>query len=80
MHRKDFYYIQMTELKSNYLASFIGASIDISKICVLWEFGTKGSLRDVLNNDDVFLDDTFKFSFSNDVLNVSMMLFFSLSF
>ncbi|CAD5126185.1 DgyrCDS14356 [Dimorphilus gyrociliatus] len=59
----------MTELKSNFLASFIGASTDISNVCAIWEFGTKGSLKDVLENDDIFLDDTFKFSFANDILS-----------
>ncbi|KAK2144110.1 hypothetical protein LSH36_785g03085 [Paralvinella palmiformis] len=59
----------MTEVKSSYLNTFVGACIDVNKpICCVWEYCTKGSLQDVIFNESIKLDDMFKFSISIDIL------------
>ncbi|ELU14321.1 hypothetical protein CAPTEDRAFT_133767, partial [Capitella teleta] len=46
---------------------FVGACVDPPNISLLWHYCPKGSLTDLLMNDDVKLDNTFKFSFMTDI-------------
>ncbi|XP_062598813.1 atrial natriuretic peptide receptor 2-like, partial [Saccostrea cucullata] len=46
---------------------FIGACIDPPNICCLFQYGTKGSLQDVLENDDIKLEWTFKVTILKDI-------------
>ena len=65
----------MTEVKSSYLNTFVGACIDVNKpICCVWEYCTKGSLQDVIFNESIKLDDMFKFSISIDILKVNRVI------
>ncbi|ELT98088.1 hypothetical protein CAPTEDRAFT_128612, partial [Capitella teleta] len=57
----------MTNVKSMYMATFIGATIE-PPLTEVWEYYTKGGLQDVLWNDNMKLDDMFKYSIGNDVL------------
>ncbi|XP_033638066.1 atrial natriuretic peptide receptor 1-like [Asterias rubens] len=54
-------------MKHENINSFIGACIDQPNICILMEYSNKGSLQDVLENDDIKLDDNFKLSFAMDI-------------
>lgn len=60
----------MNEMKHGNLAHFVGACIDAPNICSVWEYCTKGSLQDVIYNENISLDDMFKFSIVNDILKV----------
>ncbi|XP_062609740.1 atrial natriuretic peptide receptor 2-like [Saccostrea cucullata] len=46
---------------------FLGACIDSPHICCLFLYGTKGSLQDVLENDDIRLEWTFKVCILKDI-------------
>ena len=41
--------LQMTDVKSSHLATFIGASVDPGDIFEVWEYCPKGSLQVLLN-------------------------------
>ncbi|XP_038050160.1 atrial natriuretic peptide receptor 1-like [Patiria miniata] len=62
-------------LKHENINPFIGACIDQPNICILMEYCHKGSLQDVLENDDIKLDDNFKLSFSMDICKGVQYLF-----
>ena len=64
----------MTETKHNNLNVFMGACTDPPNVCVAWEYCTKGSLQDVIWNDNITLDDMFKFSIAIDVLKVCIIV------
>ncbi|KAL4236675.1 hypothetical protein ACF0H5_005059 [Mactra antiquata] len=49
------------------LCKFVGASIVTPNVCILSEYCPKGSLSDVLLNDDVPLNWAFRFSFAADI-------------
>ncbi|XP_061188878.1 atrial natriuretic peptide receptor 1-like [Saccostrea echinata] len=46
---------------------FVGACIDPPNICCLFLYGTKGSLQDVLENDDIKLEWAFKVTILKDI-------------
>ncbi|XP_077863909.1 atrial natriuretic peptide receptor 1-like [Saccoglossus kowalevskii] len=58
---------EIRELSHDNLNIFIGASVDVGNIYVLWQYCPKGSLQDLLENDDVKLDTAFKMSFISDI-------------
>lgn len=60
----DFYY---RELDHPNLCKFIGASVEAPEIAILTEYCPKGSLNDVLQNDEIPLNWGFRFSFARDV-------------
>ena len=55
------------ELEHTNLCKFIGASIDIPYVYILTEYCPKGSLYDVLQNDDIPLNWSFRISFATDI-------------
>jgi hypothetical protein len=59
----------MTNVKNMYMATFIGATIE-PPLLEVWEYYSKGGLQDVLWNDNMKLDDMFKYSIANDLLKV----------
>ncbi|KAK3100996.1 hypothetical protein FSP39_000087 [Pinctada imbricata] len=62
---------QMLLLRHNNVAAFVGACVDPGHISVLMEYCPRGSLEDILENDSIELDWTFKYSLINDVISVS---------
>ncbi|KAI0242808.1 Atrial natriuretic peptide receptor 1 [Lamellibrachia satsuma] len=56
------------ELKHTNLNLFYGACVDPPNICSVWEHCPKGSLQDVIWNENVRLDDMFKFSICVDIV------------
>ncbi|XP_033746930.1 atrial natriuretic peptide receptor 1-like [Pecten maximus] len=67
--RQDFVeLLVMKEMTHDNINPFIGACIDSPNICVLFQYCSKGSLQDVLQNDDIKLDWTFKMSLISDCL------------
>lgn len=55
------------KLRHSNLNPFIGACIEPNKICVVSQYCNKGSLQDVLENDNIKLDWIFRLSFSHDI-------------
>ncbi|KAK2151074.1 hypothetical protein LSH36_376g01001 [Paralvinella palmiformis] len=58
---------EMKDILHENLNVFVGACIEPPNICILWQYCSKGSLLDVLENDDYKLDSTFKVSFMVDI-------------
>eukprot|EP00057_Strongylocentrotus_purpuratus_P017815 XP_011672289.1 PREDICTED: speract receptor isoform X1 [Strongylocentrotus purpuratus] len=50
------------------LCQFIGACPDPPNICILTEYCTRGSLQDILENDDIKLDEMFIASLVSDIV------------
>ena len=49
----------MRDLKHENVNQFVGASMDLREICIVSEYCSRGSLEDILNNDEMKLDDMF---------------------
>ncbi|XP_063601138.1 guanylate cyclase 32E-like [Penaeus indicus] len=65
---------QMREVRHENLLPFIGASVDTGAVCVLTAYCTRGSLEDVLANDDFLLDNMFVASLVADLIKGMMFL------
>ncbi|MBN3311131.1 ANPRA protein, partial [Amia calva] len=59
---------QCRDLNHPNICSFIGACIDPPHLCLLTEYCPKGSLQDILKNDSIKLDWTFKYSLMLDIV------------
>ena len=66
-----FFIFQMRDLQNDHIVRFIGACIDPPNQCILTEYCNKGSLQDVLENEQIKLDTMFKFSLMQDIVRVS---------
>ncbi len=58
------------ELSHENVNQFVGACVDAPNICVLMLYASKGSLQDVLQNENINLSMDFKISFAADVAKV----------
>ncbi|KAK3101573.1 hypothetical protein FSP39_004555 [Pinctada imbricata] len=58
---------RLMELKHQNVCAFVGACIDNGKILLLWEYCQKGSLQDVIWNQNIKLDSMFMFALSQDI-------------
>ena len=56
-------------MKADHVNAFIGATVD-SEPVILMGYCSKGSLKDVLDNEDVKLDSMFILSFLSDIARV----------
>ena len=56
-----YYFATVREADHANLCKFVGASIVVPHVCILTEYCPKGSLSDVLLNDDVPLNWAFRF-------------------
>lgn len=56
------------------IITFIGASVDNGSVAVLTSYCARGSLEDVLMNDDLYLDQMFISSLVSDILKGLSML------
>ncbi|ELU14714.1 hypothetical protein CAPTEDRAFT_158426 [Capitella teleta] len=59
----------MREMNHENTNAFVGACIDQPDICTLTVYCPKGSLQDILENDDIQLDWMFKMSLIQDLVN-----------
>uniref|UniRef100_H2Z205 Guanylate cyclase n=1 Tax=Ciona savignyi TaxID=51511 RepID=H2Z205_CIOSA len=57
----------MRDVTQDHLTRFEGACLEPT-ICVLTEYCPKGSLKDILQNEEIHLDWMFKFSLMNDIV------------
>ncbi|XP_062715719.1 speract receptor isoform X1 [Aedes albopictus] len=58
----------LRDMRHDNLNAFIGACTDPPNICIITEYCTRGSLKDVLENEDVKLDNMFTASMVADIL------------
>ncbi|XP_071451572.1 atrial natriuretic peptide receptor 1 [Hetaerina americana] len=59
---------KMKDLHHDHLVRFIGACVDPPHHCLLTEYCPRGSLQDVLENDQITLDWTFRYSLMHDIV------------
>ncbi|BFZ26126.1 hypothetical protein BsWGS_29165 [Bradybaena similaris] len=59
---------RMKDLQNDHIVRFIGACIDCANCCILTEYCPKGSLQDVLENDQIKLDWMFRYSIMQDIV------------
>lgn len=65
---------QMKDLQHEHLVRFVGACIDAPDCCILTEYCPKGSLQDILENEQIKLDWMFKLSLMHDIVRVSFRI------
>ena len=65
--------MQMRELSHENVNGFVGFCADSPNICILTRYCSKGSLRDILENDAIKLDMMFKASLLFDLVSVSTL-------
>ncbi|XP_065940267.1 atrial natriuretic peptide receptor 2 isoform X1 [Magallana gigas] len=58
---------RLMEMKHQNCCAFVGACIDPGRILLLWEYCHKGSLQDVIWNQNIKLDRMFMFALSQDI-------------
>lgn len=63
----------MKDLEHDHLARFYGACVDPPHCCLLTEYCPKGSLQDILENENIKLDWMFKVSLMHDIVRVSIV-------
>ena len=61
---------QVKNLNHQNVNNIIGACIEPNNIYVLSPYCSKGSLSDVLENDNIKMDSIFKISFASDITHV----------
>ena len=60
----------MKDLNHENINSFVGLAQDTIGVIVLWAHCPKGSLYEILRNDDIKLDVNFVLSFADDIAKV----------
>ncbi|KAK2714835.1 hypothetical protein QYM36_009141 [Artemia franciscana] len=64
----------MRDLHHDNLVAFIGACVEPPNICTLTEYCSRGSLKDILENDDFHLDKMFVASLVDDLIRGMIFL------
>lgn len=67
---------QMKDLQHEHLVRFYGACLDPPNACLITEFCPRGSLQDILENEQIKLDDMFTMSLMHDLSKVSTNIIF----
>ncbi|CAG2171311.1 unnamed protein product, partial [Oppiella nova] len=58
----------MKDLQHNHVVRFLGACLDPPNCCIVTEYCPKGSLQDILENDEIKLDWMFRYSLMHDII------------
>ncbi|XP_056020253.1 atrial natriuretic peptide receptor 2-like [Ostrea edulis] len=58
---------EIRELRHHNLCQFVGACVEVPHVCILMDYCAKGALADVIQNDEIPLAWSFRFSFSSDI-------------
>lgn len=62
----------MKQIANDNLNTFLGMSFnEKNQLCILWKYCSRGSLQDIVHNEDMHLDATFHGAFVRDILKVS---------
>ncbi|KAL5020578.1 hypothetical protein ScPMuIL_003470 [Solemya velum] len=59
---------RIKDLQNDHIVRFVGACIDHPNMCILTEYCQKGSLQDVLENEQIKLDWMFRYSLMQDIV------------
>ncbi|XP_074661702.1 atrial natriuretic peptide receptor 1-like isoform X2 [Tubulanus polymorphus] len=59
---------RVKDLQNDHIVRFIGACIDPPNTCIVTEYCQKGSLQDVLENEQIKLDWMFRYSLMQDIV------------
>ncbi|XP_071116502.1 atrial natriuretic peptide receptor 1-like [Haliotis cracherodii] len=59
---------RIKDLQNDHIVRFVGICIDVPNQCILSEYCPKGSLQDVLENDEIKLDWMFRYSIMQDIV------------
>lgn len=62
----------MKDLHHDHLTRFYGACLDPPHCCFLTEYCPKGSLQDILENEQIKLDWMFRYSLMHDIVKVKL--------
>jgi hypothetical protein len=65
---------QMQTLRHENLNDFIGICLVEPHVCILMAYAQKGSLRDLLQNETIYLSADFRYSFAIDIAQVSLVI------
>ena len=65
---------QMKEFSHENINAFIGATFGEGKLFLIEAYCSKGSLQDILMEDEIKLDWMFKASLINDIVNVGSLV------
>ncbi|VDQ10173.1 unnamed protein product [Trichobilharzia regenti] len=63
--------IEVKDLNCDHICRLIGVCLEVPHQCIVYEYCPKGSLQDVLENEQIKLDWMFKFSLMQDICRVS---------
>ena len=61
---------RMKDLTNDHLVRFIGACVTTPRCFLLTEYCPRGSLEDILENDQIQLDGMFRYSLMHDIIKV----------
>ncbi|XP_072039413.1 atrial natriuretic peptide receptor 1-like [Amphiura filiformis] len=67
----------MRDIEHSNIVRFVGACVDAPNVAVFWEYCPKGSLQDILENEALKLDATFKNSLIYDLIKGLSYLHYS---
>jgi serine/threonine protein kinase len=66
----------MKDIQNDHIVRFIGASIDPPFCALITEYCQKGSLQDILENEQIKLDWMFRYSLMHDIVKVNKLISF----
>lgn len=70
----------LRELRHDNVNSFIGACVEPMRILLVTDYCAKGSLYDIIENEDIKLDDLFIASLIHDLIKVNFPIHVCLTF
>lgn len=65
----------MRELNCENVNSFLGLNQGVTGVSLLWAYCHKGSVYDIIGNDNIALDFNFSMSFAEDIARVGTSRF-----
>jgi hypothetical protein len=80
IYNQTHWLLQMRDLHHDHLVRFLGACVDPPHACLLTEYCPKGSLQDILENEQFKLDWMFRYSLMHDIVKVRGRLTLHLRF
>lgn len=58
----------MRDIRHDNINTFIGACVDTNNVMIITQYGVRGSLQDILENEDIKLDTLFCLSLLHDIV------------